>query len=92
MKFYIVFFSLIISGCGSVEQKIIFDVQSISYKGYHLEEDVRTACLREHSGSINEYMNSGWKVVSSTNKKIPVTQHSENIGSCIGIEYIIERK
>jgi len=74
--------------CGK-QQKVIFEAESISYKGgdRHWVSDIQRDCSAI-SESLAAYMKEGWKVVSSSPKEKLVTS---NRGKCVGTEYIIEK-
>lgn len=74
-------------GC-SKQQKVVFDVESVSFERYSNTADkVKSECSAL-SEDVKTYMDSGWKVVTSSPKEKVVANGS---GSCIGTEYVLEK-
>jgi hypothetical protein len=80
--------SFMVIGC-SKKQEVIFEAQSISYKGGNSawKPEIQKECS-EMSKELKTFINDGWKVVASSPKEKVVAADK---GTCIGTEYIIEK-
>lgn len=74
------------------QQKVIFTVHSIKIYPAIYNSDCQKACS-PISDSIDNYLNSGWHVVSSSPKEqvVDVPPYTTTACQCVGTEYIIEK-
>ena len=74
--------------CGK-KQKVIFEGESIEFKNKHSlsQNEIQEECGKL-SESLNDHIESGWKVIASSPKEKVVYYDR---GRCIGTEYILEK-
>ena len=79
---------LLVFGC-SKEQKVIYEVQSISFKDdeSYLSSQIQNEC-NSVSENLSSYINNEWKIETASPKEKLVFY---NKGTCIGTEYILEK-
>lgn len=86
--YLIVFAVMLLVGCQK-EQKVIFEVQSVSYRqGDALFRSLIQEDCAKQSDRLSGYIGDGWKVVTSSQKEKVVMYDK---GTCIGTEYVIEK-
>jgi hypothetical protein len=75
------------------DQKIIFNTDSISHRSGTSEYSCKGSCNQLTNEDINDYLDNGWKIISSQSKEKIAENYFSNYGcTCIGTQFVIEKK
>ncbi|MRR53280.1 MAG: hypothetical protein EG822_02040 [Deltaproteobacteria bacterium] len=83
----------------AAEQKIVFNTESIEYKSGTGPMRCQEICDKKSGTDLTALLSDGWKIVSSTAKKVigeqyryvPCPTCSPHGCTCIGTEYLLQR-
>jgi hypothetical protein len=96
--FVLIITCLLFATTVSAEQKIIFKVESISYKSGTGSDFCQGICdLKQDRSSIDEMLSQGWRIISSSPKEVigdryHYYKHIEPTGcTCIGNQYVLQK-
>jgi hypothetical protein len=96
--FLFLFACLFFTTAVSAEQKIIFKVESISYKSGTGSDICQGFCnLKQDNSSIDEMLSQGWRIISSSPKEVIVEnyhyyKYSDPTGcTCKGTQYVLQK-
>ena len=83
---------LLVSTSAYAEQKIVFGLESIKYKGF-TAEDCQNDCGKYYQSiDIEETTSSGWKILSVTPKELHFNSTENYACTCVGSQYILQKE
>ena len=100
--FFVIFFAVLLclaSLVQAAEQKSIFNTESIEYKSGTGSKRCQEKCTRKSGPDIQSLLSEGWKIVSSSRKKVveeeywyvPCNTCEPHGCNCIGTEYVLQK-